>query len=429
VAQAPGNQHDNMRVALSWALERGEAELALRLGGALGTFWYAHAHLGEGRKWLEAALAKDDRTSVVARVKGLEALFWLTFDQWDHDRAEAVAQEALELSADAEIGGSLAASIQVMLAGPAWVRGDYVRGKELLEESLALSREAGDKVMIVEALLQLAGTTDGPGDPARAKEILAEGIAMCREVGYTYRLPDFLLSLGYHLMLEGHYQRGAALNEEAVAICRERGYRKSLNLALDNLGWAALLQGDHERAKSHYEESLVVSRVLGDKMIASESLDRLACVAGADGEARRAARLFGASEAMRVTLREAVAFQHSPEEEAWREPYRTTTRSRLGELAWEGALAQGRAMELDEAIEYALATEGPSATSPFSIMGQPSHSSAPEHPAGLTSREVEVLRLVAAGMTSARIAKELYLSPRTVEAHITSIYHKLGESS
>lgn len=106
------------------------------------------------------------------------------------------------------------------------------------------------------------------------------------------------------------------------------------------------MQGDHERAKSHYEESLVVFRVLGDKMIASKSLDGLACIAGADGEARRAARLFGASEAMRVTLREAVAFQHSPEEEAWREPYRTTTRSRLGELAWEEALAQGRAMEL-----------------------------------------------------------------------------------
>jgi LuxR family maltose regulon positive regulatory protein len=52
-----------------------------------------------------------------------------------------------------------------------------------------------------------------------------------------------------------------------------------------------------------------------------------------------------------------------------------------------------------------------------------------EHPAGLTSREVEVLGLVAAGMTSAQIASELYLSPRTVETHITSIYHRLGVSS
>jgi DNA-binding NarL/FixJ family response regulator len=56
-------------------------------------------------------------------------------------------------------------------------------------------------------------------------------------------------------------------------------------------------------------------------------------------------------------------------------------------------------------------------------------SSAPEYPAGLTSREVEVLRLVAGGLTSAQVAKELFLSRRTVDTHLTSIYHKLGVSS
>ena len=86
-------------------------------------------------------------------------------------------------------------------------------------------------------------------------------------------------------------------------------------------------------------------------------------------------------------------------------------------------------MELEEAIEYALSSEVPSATSPSSAAAEPSPSSAPEHPGGLTAREVEVLGLVAEGMTSAEIAKELYLSPRTVEAHITSIYHKIGVSS
>jgi DNA-binding NarL/FixJ family response regulator len=86
-------------------------------------------------------------------------------------------------------------------------------------------------------------------------------------------------------------------------------------------------------------------------------------------------------------------------------------------------------MSLEEAIEYALFTEEPSATIPSSTTSYSSLSSTPEHPAGLTSREIEVLGLVASGMTSARIAKELYLSPRTVEAHITSIYHKLGVTS
>jgi DNA-binding NarL/FixJ family response regulator len=423
-------EHDNMRAALSWALEREEGELALRLAGVLGTFWQAHGHWSDGRTWLEmVVLAGDKRASVAARIRALEALLWLTYDQFELDRMEAVAQEAMELSAEAEIDSSLAASVRIMLACPAWVGGDYERAKELLEESLTLSREADDKVEIAEALFQLGGTTSKLGDGARAKEIYEEGLAVCREVGYTYRLPDFLLSLGYECLLEGDYKRGAALNEEAVAICREHGYRSKLNYALDNLGWAAILQDDHERARTSYQESLVVSNELGDKMIASESLEGLACISAARREALRAARLFGAAEALQETLREAVAYQHSPEEEAWREPYRATARSLLGEDSWEEAVAQGRAMSMEEAIEYALSAEEHSATTPSSPTSHSPPSSAPEHPAGLTSREIEVLGLVTAGMTSAQIAKELFLSPRTVETHITSIYHKIGVSS
>jgi non-specific serine/threonine protein kinase len=422
-------EHDNMRAALSWALESEEVELALRLGGALGTtFWSAHGHMGEGRKWLEEALAKADRRASVARIKALQAVFRLTFEQNDHDRTQAIAQEAMEFSAEVEIGSSLAASLRMMLAGTAWIRGDYERGKELLEESLSLSRGADDKVMIAEALQLLAIITDGLGDRARAKEIYEEGIALCREVGYTHLLPNLLLDLGYFLILEGDYERGAVLNEEAAALCLEHGYRTTLNYALDNQGWAALLQGDHEQARSYYEESLVVSKELGDKMVASESLDGLACISGARGEALRAGRLFGAAQALQV--REAVAFQVTPQAEAWRQPYRATARSQVGEAAWEEVLAQGRAMTLEEAIEYALSEVEPLATAAASsTTGQPSPTSAPERPGGLTTREVEVLGLVATGMTNAQVAQRLFISPRTVETHLTSIYHKLGVTS
>jgi predicted ATPase/DNA-binding CsgD family transcriptional regulator len=424
-------EHDNIRAALSWALERGEAELSLMLAGALRRFWDAHGHLGEGRRWLEQALAEDDhRASAEVRIKALQALSWVTFHLWDHDRAAAVAQEAMELSDEVEIGSSLAASLRIMLAGPAWIRGDYERGRELLEESLAISRKADDKVMIADALFHVQAMWGSfSGETARTKEICEEGIVVCQEVGYNYRLPAFLNSLGYMLMLEGEYERGAALNEEAATLCREHGYKNGLQYALDNQGWAALLQGQHETARSYYEESLVLCKELGERMIASESLQGMACIAGAKGEALRAARLFGAAQALWETLREAVAFELTPEEEAWRQPYRATARSHVGEAAWAEALAQGRAMGLEQAIEYALSEEESSATPPSSATGQSPPSSMPEHPAGLTPREVEVLGLVATGMTNAQIAKELFLSPRTVETHLTSIYHKLGVTS
>jgi DNA-binding CsgD family transcriptional regulator len=163
-------------------------------------------------------------------------------------------------------------------------------------------------------------------------------------------------------------------------------------------------------------------------MIASESLEGLACIAGAYGEAERAARLFGAAEALREAVG-AVAYQHTPEEDAWREPYLATTRALLDQAAWEEALAQGRAMRLEQAIDYALLEEEPSTTTLSSAAPKQPPSSTPEHPAGLTPREVEVLGLVAAGMTNAQVAQRLFVSPRTVHRHLNSIYHKIGVNS
>ena len=90
-------------------------------------------------------------------------------------------------------------------------------------------------------------------------------------------------------------------------------------------------------------------------------------------------------------------------------------RSRLDEEAFRAAWTEGRAMEMERAVGYALQPRKPPAL--------------PAHPAGLSAREVEVLRLVANGMTSAQVAGELFISPNTVNRHLSSIYGKLGVSS
>jgi DNA-binding CsgD family transcriptional regulator len=197
-----------------------------------------------------------------------------------------------------------------------------------------------------------------------------------------------------------------------------------LSRPLDNLGWAALWGGELGRARIQFGENLVLSKELGDKGTLLMSLEGLACVAGAEGESERAARLFGAAE----SLQEAVDYRLVPQERAVLEPYRASARSRLGAATWEQALTEGGAMGLDRAIAYALSGEKPSRhQSPESSSS--SASPTPEYPAGLSPREVEVLRLVVEGLTNAQAAKELYLSPRTIETHLTSIYQKLGVSS
>jgi predicted ATPase len=343
-------EHGNMRAALSWALERAEAEPGLRLGGALWPFWEAHGHYREGIRWLEKALEKDGRTSAAARAKALEGFGWLVFRVGEMNRAVVTAEEGLELSNEAGLGGAVRAKFLGLLGWLVEVQGHHAQAKELLEEGLILSRDVDDKFGIADTLLMLGSTLSSLGERKRERQLHEEGIALSRELGYVRTLGRLLLSLGYTLLLEGEYERGAALNEEAAALYRERGYKGGLEFVLDNLGWAALLQGHPDRARSYYRESLMLCKELGDKLIASESLEGLACVAGVRGEAERAAKLFGVAEAMR----EAVGYQLIPEEEALRTPYFAMAQSRLGEASWEAAWAEGQDLTLEKAVSYAL---------------------------------------------------------------------------
>jgi predicted ATPase/DNA-binding CsgD family transcriptional regulator/Tfp pilus assembly protein PilF len=410
-------EHDNMRAALSRTLEHEDAEVALRLGGALRWFWRARGYYGEGRRWLEGALSEEGRTSAATRAKALDGVGWLASEQHDIDRVQAAAEEGLKLSEEAEIGGVILANFKNLLGEAAWLHGDYERAAELFEEGLGLHREARNTRGVAWSVCSLANVSSDRGDYERSKELYEEAIALARKMGGALPLGDLLLALGWEYLLEGDHERATALNEEAAVLYRERGSRGGLKYALDTLGWAALAREDHERARALYEENLVLCRELGDKLVASASMDGLACYAASGGEAHRAARLFGAAQA----LREEVGYRQKPRERSLREPYLTIARSCSDEAAWKTAFAEGQAMSFEEALEYALSAEELSSPPP-----------APERPSigarhtDLTRREKAVAALVAQGLTNRQIAKELVLSERTVENHVANILKKLG---
>ena len=305
-------EHDNMRAALFWTLEHEEAELALRLSGALRWFWRARGYYGEGRRWLERALSEEGRTSAEARAKALDGVGWLASEQHDIDRVQAAAEEGLKLCEEAGIGGVILADFKNLLGEAAWLRGDYERAAELFEEGLVLHREARNTRGVAWSVCSLANVSSDRGDYERAKELYEEGIALAREMGGALPLGDLLIALGYEYLLEGDHERATALNEEAAELYRKRGSRGGLRYALDILGWAALLREDHEQAKALHEEKLVLCKEIGDKSMGSSSVEGLACYAASRGEAQRAARLFGAAQA----LREAVGYHQSPRDRA-----------------------------------------------------------------------------------------------------------------
>ena len=134
-----------------------------------------------------------------------------------------------------------------------------------------------------------------------------------------------------------------------------------------------------------------------------------------------AARLWGAAEVMRETIGEPL----SPVEQASYERAIKNARRRLGVRAFAAAWAQGRTLTPDQALQVQLPRTAlpPSPSTPVAERMQISY------PAGLTPREVEVLRLVAQGLTNEHVASHLVISPRTVDTHLTSIYSKIGVSS
>jgi predicted ATPase/class 3 adenylate cyclase/Tfp pilus assembly protein PilF len=347
-------EHDNMRAALTWALELKEVELALRLGGALWWFWWMRSHNSEGRRWLEAALVMDGRGSPEVRVMALAGVGYLGLEQGDLDRAKEVCEEGLELLAHE--GREASEAKLILLAGLGWVvweREEYEQAKQLFEESLAPSREMRDTWWLATSLSNLAVVSHFLGNSEKATELYEQSMDLFREQGDKRRLATCLNNLAMVVCSQGELGRAAKLIEEAVALLRELGARGVVSIGLCNLGWIALLQDDLGRAADLYRESLSLSWETGVNPVVQRTLEGLACVAGAEGEAQRAARLWGAAQ----TLHETKGIPRDTDFLDEADARISAVRLGMGEEAWEEAWRKGRGMTLDEAVSYAMEKE------------------------------------------------------------------------
>ena len=100
-------------------------------------------------------------------------------------------------------------------------------------------------------------------------------------------------------------------------------------------------------------------------------------------------------------------------------------RARLGDAAFNAAWREGQALSLDEAVAEALAVAAMQESGVAAHTGP----SAANVPGGLSAREVEVLRLLAAGRSNPEIAAALVISRHTVERHVNHILAKTGAAN
>jgi DNA-binding CsgD family transcriptional regulator len=173
-----------------------------------------------------------------------------------------------------------------------------------------------------------------------------------------------------------------------------------------------ITHGEPERAERDAHDALALAANVHAYLEVPDTLECLADLAKDTGNHHKAARLFGAAEAIRQCTG-AVRFKIY---DAGYEASVTALREAMGEQNFESAWAEGAALSTEEAVAYAQRRRG-ERKRPTSGW------------ASLTPTERDVVRLVSQGLGNNDIATRLFVSPRTVQSHLTHVYAKLGLTS
>lgn len=435
-------EHDNFRAALTWSLQQNDDAAALHLSSSLWWFWYRRGHWHEGRHWLQQALALSSADATATKLSEVQA-------ERNHLQWRAIALNG---------AGILA-----------FYQGDYGQATTSSGASAVIFRQLGDKRGLAGALHGLALVARLGDNHAAVRAMYGESLALYREVGDRSQTAYTLFYLGIAHWLEGNYESAEPIFQESLAIAQELRDRKAIAFAVFGLAHVALGQHDYSLARhyfgeslrentlfgdqrsltrinyglgdtaigegdsavayAHYIQSLTGCQALGDGYFMLWNLEGIARVAAADGQLVRAVQLFAASTA----LRESMGMSQPPLRRATYNHLLQMLRTELDEATFANAWTAGQALDLARAVQYALTQPFSVAqTDPVQTVASPLPSIRHNNsnlPDSLTTRELEVLRLIATGMTDAEAAAALVISRRTVNAHLRSIYSKLGVTS
>jgi tetratricopeptide (TPR) repeat protein len=300
-------EHDNLRAALDSSAANGDDQTALRLGGALGWFWYAHGHALEGCGRLTDLLARTQSAPEEQRARPMYALGVL-LDQ----------------------------------------RGEPERAANLVERGLAIFRTQGERKRVAAALNSLGLIKRGLGDLEAARSLLEESIAVRRELGDEAGTAGALSNLGVVAFEQGDLDAAEARFKETIGLDRAHGNEWGSGVALDNLAAVALERGEHERAAELVRDTLDAAERLGDRELVAFAVEKAAVLAALHGNAARAGRLIGAAD----SLRESVGIERSHFDGEWLDRHL----GRVGGEEFEAARLAGRALDAEEALHEARVT-------------------------------------------------------------------------
>ncbi len=270
-------EHDNIRAALAWSLQKKDTELALRLTKNIWRFWEVRGHVAEGLSWLKKVHQKSQhlRTELHARV--LNGAANLANRQSNYAEARSFSEAALAIYRELNDQRGIATTLNNlgMIAGQ---QGDNAAARDFFEQALARFRAIDNKLGIAACLSNLGGLMIIQGYYELARVYHEEGLALRREIGNTAHIAISLNHLGNLAKEQDDYQQAHVYYEESLSLYRKVGDKTNLAFILHSLGSVALHEGDIEKANSYFTESFQMSQSCGERQRMADALMGLGAV-------------------------------------------------------------------------------------------------------------------------------------------------------
>jgi len=411
------DEQANLRGAVAWVIECGNAELALRFVAALWRFWDACGFLAEGEKFARAALDLPGSVSPALRAAALYGSIVMPFRRGDYQTARTTCLEMLAYCrANDDLPGVAHALNGLGLID--YDVGDYVSAERALVESLALRNAEGDNWNITVSLLNLGIVYVALGRYTEAEKLYHEARDRNAAPGQEFGRAYALNGLGMIAHQQGDLPAAIESHEAAIAIRRADQDSGMLSMSLANLAAVLIDAGDLSRATELTRESLDLRWARGEHRALAESLVLAARLASIGGSGERAARILGAAGALTHT-----GFSLPPAIERLRAQLAVELRNALGSRSFESNSAAGESAPLESVV-----AEAGSAT-PVARTVTHADSAANTADVLLTPREIEVLRLMADGKSDREIGQTLSISRATAARHAANIFLKLDVNS
>jgi predicted ATPase/DNA-binding CsgD family transcriptional regulator len=412
---------------------------------------YAARKLGEAGESEDLELRCTEYYVATCGAMALQARFrllaWLAWMDLEIDNIRSVLRRCL-VSADSRNGISLATSLgwywitrattegvrwldELLASGPgdpatlgwSWfirgflavLQGDWAAAIPSLERAVTAARDAGDPVQLAHSYSIFSIAANMAGNRASALKMLEEAASIAGEIDDVPAKVGVLQARSFNAIFEADFGALRVAATEGASLSREVGDLYALHMMNVNLGAAALSLGELDESKARYEEALRIAYQIDDRIGQYYLLAGLAFHATVAGQPRVAAQLLGASETIRLgagaTVMAVLAPVLTQAEEA--------ATAALGRAKYDAEFGAGKRLSRESAVGLAL--------------GEPRLAAAPRGSGAgaglLAKREADVAGLIADGLSNKQIGARLFISERTVDSHVRSIFNKLGFSS